>query len=39
MLEDLGHIATEAASADAALQLLGSDVAIDLVITDHAMPG
>jgi signal transduction histidine kinase len=39
MLEDLGHVATEVASGDAALQLLGSDMVIDLVITDHAMPG
>jgi signal transduction histidine kinase len=39
MLEDLGHFATEVASGDAALQLLGSEAAIDLVITDHAMPG
>jgi signal transduction histidine kinase len=39
MLEDLGHFATEVPSGDAALQLLGSDTVIDLVITDHAMPG
>jgi signal transduction histidine kinase len=39
MLEDLGHVATEVCSGDAALQLLGSEPAIDLVITDHAMPG
>ena len=39
MLEDLGHTATEAASADAALQVLQSAGAIDLVITDQAMPG
>ena len=39
MLEDLGHIATEVSSGDAALQLLGSEPAVDLVITDHAMPG
>jgi len=39
MLEDLGHVATEVASGDAALQLLGTETAIDLVITDHAMPG
>jgi signal transduction histidine kinase len=39
MLEDLGHVATEVPSGDAALQLLGSDTVIDLVITDHAMPG
>jgi len=35
----LGHFATEVPSGDAALQLLGSDTVIDLVITDHAMPG
>jgi signal transduction histidine kinase len=39
MLEDLGHIATEVSSGDAALQLLSSETAVDLVITDHAMPG
>jgi len=39
MLEDLGHVATEVGSGDAALQLLGTEAAIDLVITDHAMPG
>ncbi len=40
MLEDLGHVATEAASGEAALQALGRDAgSIELVITDHAMPG
>ena len=39
MLEDLGHVATEAASGEAAWQVLCADEAIDLVITDHAMPG
>jgi signal transduction histidine kinase len=39
MLEDLGHTATEAASADAALQVLQSAEAVDLVITDQVMPG
>jgi CheY-like chemotaxis protein len=39
MLEDLGHVATEVASGEAAWQLLCSDEVIDLVITDHAMPG
>src|SRR5204863_3484514 len=40
MLEDLGHVATEVPSADAALQqLLRQAAEIDLVITDHAMPG
>ncbi len=39
MLEDLGHVATEATSAESALQVLRSAAGIDLVITDHAMPG
>ena len=39
MLEDLGHVATEASSAAAALEILASDRKFDLVITDHAMPG
>jgi CheY-like chemotaxis protein len=39
MLEDLGHIATEVESAENALQILQSDANIDLVLTDHAMPG
>jgi CheY-like chemotaxis protein len=39
MLEDLGHTVIEAHSGVAALDVLGSDVRIDLVITDHAMPG
>ena len=39
MLEDLGHEAQEANSGDAALRLLRADPAVDLVITDHAMPG
>jgi len=39
MLEDLGHIATEAESAESALRVLLSDANIDLVITDYAMPG
>jgi signal transduction histidine kinase len=39
MLEDLGHVATDVASGEAALQVLLSDDTIDLVITDHAMPG
>ncbi|KAA9383607.1 response regulator [Neorhizobium galegae] len=39
MLEDLGHVATEASSAAAALEILGSGGKFDLVITDHAMPG
>jgi signal transduction histidine kinase len=39
MLDDLGHVATEVESAEAALKVLQSDGNIDLVITDHAMPG
>jgi signal transduction histidine kinase len=39
MLEDLGHVATEAESAESALRALLSDANFDLVITDHAMPG
>lgn len=39
MLEDLGHLTTEAPSAAVALEVLGSDQRFDLVITDHAMPG
>jgi CheY-like chemotaxis protein len=40
MLEDLGHVALEVPSAEAALHLLQSEPgAVDLVITDQAMPG
>ncbi|MGD9616752.1 MAG: response regulator [Alphaproteobacteria bacterium] len=39
MLEDLGHIAIEVGSGEAALELLRSDEDVDLVVTDHAMPG
>jgi signal transduction histidine kinase len=39
MLEDMGHIATETSSAAGALQVLASRERVDLVITDHAMPG
>ena len=39
MLEDLGHTVVEANSAAAALKLLENGQAVDLVITDHAMPG
>jgi PAS domain S-box-containing protein len=38
MLEDLGHSVLEANSAREALELLHS-TKVDLVITDHAMPG
>ncbi|WP_414476267.1 response regulator [Microvirga sp. M2] len=39
MLEDLGHTVLEAPSAEAALSILREDPSIDLVVTDHAMPG
>jgi PAS domain S-box-containing protein len=39
MLEDLGHSVTEAHSGDEALRILQSSPDIDVVITDHAMPG
>src|SRR6266568_2705401 len=39
MLEDLGHSAIEAGSAEIALEVLSSEPGIDFVITDHAMPG
>ncbi|MDO3433894.1 response regulator [Rhizobium sp. CBN3] len=39
MLEDLGHLPREAASATQALEFLAGGQDCDLVITDHAMPG
>jgi signal transduction histidine kinase len=39
MLEDLGHTAIEANSAKAALEILETNSGIDIVVTDHAMPG
>ena len=39
MLEDLGHSVVDASSGLAALEVLRSRSDIDLVITDHAMPG
>jgi PAS domain S-box-containing protein len=39
VLEDLGHQVTELTSAEEALQFLGSRRDVDLLITDHAMPG
>jgi signal transduction histidine kinase len=39
MLEDLGHSVCEAACGKEALELLHEEPSIDLVITDHAMPG
>lgn len=38
MLEDLGHTAFEACSGQEALEILGRNDSIDLVITDQAMP-
>lgn len=38
MLEDLGHTVLEASSAREALEIV-RDTKIDLMITDHAMPG
>jgi PAS domain S-box-containing protein len=38
MLEDLGHTGVWASSAKEALEILGRDASIDLVITDQAMP-
>jgi CheY-like chemotaxis protein len=38
MLDDLGHIVTEASSAAGALEILRAGSKIDLVVTDHAMP-
>jgi CheY-like chemotaxis protein len=39
MLEDLGHTAVEAYSGSQALAHLRSRSDVDLVITDHGMPG
>lgn len=39
MLEDLGHRVIEVYSAEAALTALDDQGPVDLVITDHAMPG
>jgi CheY-like chemotaxis protein len=39
MLEDLDHRVVVATSAAEALEVLRSDAPLDLVITDHAMPG
>ena len=39
MLEDLGHSVTEAHSARRALELLESGQAVDVLVTDQAMPG
>jgi CheY-like chemotaxis protein len=39
MLQDLGHRVVTAPSAAVALDLMRADTPVDLVITDHAMPG
>lgn len=39
MLEDLGHVATQAASGSEALRKIAEEATLDLVITDYAMPG
>jgi CheY-like chemotaxis protein len=39
MLEDLGHAVIEAHSGKKALEILEADSTIDLLVTDHAMPG
>jgi signal transduction histidine kinase len=39
MLEDLGHTVHQASSGSMALDVLRKTPSIDLVITDHAMPG
>jgi CheY-like chemotaxis protein len=38
LLEDLGHVAIETASAAEALAVLASGAEIDVIVTDHAMP-
>lgn len=39
MLEDLGHAVIEASSGKRALEIIQENGSIDLLITDHAMPG
>lgn len=39
MLTDLGYNVVEAASAEDALQVVGTGTSVDLVVTDHLMPG
>jgi CheY-like chemotaxis protein len=39
MLEDMGHTVQEVTNGKAALEILESGEPIDLVISDHAMPG
>jgi CheY-like chemotaxis protein len=38
LLEDLGHVVTEALSAHDALKLMRDGNPFDLIVTDHAMP-
>ena len=38
MLEDLGHRVIEAHSGAAALEILKTTPAVDVLLTDHAMP-
>jgi CheY-like chemotaxis protein len=38
MILDLGHTAVEAHSGAEALEMLGSGLKVDVVLTDHAMP-
>jgi CheY-like chemotaxis protein len=39
LLRDLGHVVVEANTAQQALELLADGLEVDLVVTDHAMPG
>jgi signal transduction histidine kinase len=39
MLEDLGHVVSEALSGARALDMLRLGLQVDVVVTDHAMPG
>jgi signal transduction histidine kinase len=39
MLEDLGYVTIEAIAGQEALERLGQNTQVDLVITDYAMPG
>jgi DNA-binding NtrC family response regulator len=39
LIEEIGHTALEANSADQALAILGSDPTVEIMITDYSMPG
>jgi PAS domain S-box-containing protein len=39
MLAELGFVVSEASSAEEALRIVEGDAAIDVVVTDHLMPG